>query len=226
MKHPHFWTIALFGVTLSFAAVARNASATQPAEECGCEATRGARLHDGFFARSESGLALLSAYISNSGTGPSRSRIRGIGQGASFSAGGTPASGLVLGGTIWTARMDPIFVEDGKVVAPDDDSVKVLLLRMGPLVDWYPDPGRGFHAFAAPTFTLQIETDTKGNPLEPVSFGASLSTGAGHEWFLSEELSLGILGRVAFGALDRATPGGHQRTLFVIPELALSATYH
>jgi hypothetical protein len=133
---------------------------------------------------------------------------------------------LVLGGTIWTARIDPIFVENGKVTVPDDDSVKLLLLRIGPLIDWYPEPDRGFHALAAAGLMVQIETDTKGNPLEPIAFGASLSTGVGNEWFLSNELSLGILGRVSFGGLGRASPGGHERTLFVLPELALSATYH
>jgi hypothetical protein len=140
--------------------------------------------------------------------------------------GGTPGRGLVLGGTLWTARIDPVFVEDGRLVAPDDDSVKLLLLRVGPLIDWYPRPGRGFHALAAAALTLQIETDAKGNPVEPMAYGATVSTAVGHEGFLSSELSLGILGRVALGGMTRPAPGGRERTLFVMPELALTATYH
>jgi hypothetical protein len=228
VKEPLFWLLAAVGGALACTALAGTAGATppQPPRNDGCDPEPGERLHDGFFARSESGVAFLSAYVSGSGTRPLRSRVRGVGQSASISLGVTPARGLVLGGTLWTARIDPEFVEGGKDVAPDDDSVKVTLLRIGPLIDWYPNPERGFHALVAVAFTLQLETDTKGNPLLPAAFGASLSTGAGHEWFLSSELSLGILGRVAFGRMDRDAADGHERTLFVVPELLLSATYH
>jgi hypothetical protein len=223
---PSFWVITALGGALACTAMARVTGATHPPPRGGCAVDPGERLHDGFFARSESGIALFSEYVADSGGPPFRSRVRGVGQGASVSIGGTPASGLVLGGTLWTARMDPVFVEDGKDVTPDDDSVKVTLLRIGPFVDWYPHPDQGFHALLAVALTVQLETDTKGNPLLPGAFGASLSTGAGHEWFLSSELSLGILGRVAFGGMNRALADGHERLLFVIPELALSATYH
>jgi hypothetical protein len=220
------WIIAALGGTLAYASSTANAVATPLPPPDGCAPAPGARFHDGFFARSESGIAVLSAHVSGSAGPPFRSQVRGVGQGASFSAGGTPRTGLVLGGTIWTTKIDPIFIEDGKLTVPDDDSVKLLLLRIGPLIDWYPEPGRGFHALATAGLMLQIETDAKGNPLDPIAFGASLSTGVGHEWFISNELSLGILGRVSFGRLQRPMPGGHERTLFVIPELALSATYH
>jgi hypothetical protein len=223
---PFFCTTAALGGALTCTALAGIAGATTPLTKGGCEAEPGERLHDGFFARSESGIALLSAYVSDSGGPPFRSRVRGVGQGASISIGGTPARGLVLGGTLWTARMDPVFVEDGQDVTPDDDSVKVTLVSIGPFVDWYPHPGRGFHALASLALTVQFETDAKGNPLLPAGFGASLSTGAGHEWFLSSQLSLGILSRVALGRLHRAAADGPERTLFIIPELALSATYH
>jgi hypothetical protein len=186
----------------------------------------GAHLHDGFFARSESGITFLWANVSGAGGPPLRSGVRGVGQGATLSAGGTPAPGLVLGGSLWTARIDPVFVEEGKVFRPDDDSVKLLMLRVGPLIDWYPHPARGFHAFATAGLTLQIETDTKGDPIEPLALGASFSTGAGRQWFVSNQLSLGLVARIAFGALEGARSGRVERTLFVAPELALSVTYH
>jgi hypothetical protein len=219
---------AALGGALACTAAAGSVHATPPLPPAngGCETSPGEFVHDGFFARSESGVAVLWAHVADSGGSPSRSRVRGVGQSASLSVGETPARGLVLGGTLWTSRIDPKFVEDGKDVVPDDDSVKVTLLRLGPFIDWYPHPERGFHALAAVAFTLALETDTKGNPLPPAAFGAALSTGVGHEWFLGSELSLGILGRVAFGRLERAARGGHERTLFVLPELSLSATYH
>lgn len=186
----------------------------------------GDRMHDGLFARSEAGVAVLEATVSGSGQLPRRSRIRAIGQSASVNIGATPARGLVLGISIWTAILAPTFVEDGRTIVPDDDSVKLTLLRIGPFFDWYPNPRRGYHMFSSGGFAVQIERDTKGNPIYPIPLGFSFSTAAGQEWFVSSDLSLGFLGRFAFGWLTRTVVGTPERMLFVTPELALTATYH
>ncbi len=200
--------------------VARKATHESP-----CEADPGAKTHDGFFARSEPGLAFYWAHVSGSNA-LRRTGIRGLGQSAALSLGGTPARGLVLGGTVWTVRIDPVFIENGKTVTPDDDSVKVTQLRVGPFLDWYPYPKLGFHSLVAVELVVQLESDVKGNPIKPETFGAALATGSGYEWFIANELSLGFIGRVAFGAAARAARDGTEHTLFIVPELALSATYH
>lgn len=197
----------------------------RPSEACP-DSRRGARLHDGFFVRSEPSLAFFRAVVSGPETAPHRTGIRGYGQGASISVGGTPAPGLVVGGTVWTARLDPVFVEDGRTVSPDDDSVKVSVVRLGPFLDFYPDPKRGFHVMAAAAVSAQVETDVKGNAVEPAALGAALSIGPGYEWFIMDELSLGVLGRVSLGRLVRTPSHGEQHILWIIPELALTATYH
>lgn len=195
--------------------------------EVGCpDVDPGERLHDGFFARSDAGLAFFREIVSDSGAFPRRSSIRGLGQSAVISVGGTPARGLVVGGTAWTARIDPVFVEGGRTVTPDDDSVKITLLRLGPFLDWYPDPAHGFHTQIAATFAAQVESDVKGNAIKPAALGAALSLGTGYEWFVSSEVSLGLLGRIAFGRVVRAPREGEQDMLWLIPELALAATYH
>ena len=122
--------------------------------------------------------------------------------------------------------MDPVFVEEGKTVSPDDDSVKITLLRLGPFLDFYPDLAGGFHFVTAAALTVQVESDVKGNAIEPAAFGAALSIGPGYEWFLADELSLGVLGRVSLGRLVRTPNDGEQHILWIIPELALTATYH
>ena len=155
-----------------------------------------------------------------------RSGARGIGQSGSLYVGGTPAPGFVVGGMVWTARIDPTFVEGGVTVVPDDDSVKVTMLRTGPFVDWYPNPTRGFHLLGTVALGLSIESDIKGRPLEPFALGFSPSVGLGYEWFVGSEFSLGAVGQTTLGYLWRSAPDGSQRTLFVAPELALSATFH
>jgi hypothetical protein len=101
------------------------------------------------------------------------------------------------------------------IADPDDDSVKVTQLRIGPFIDWYPHPERGFH-----TVVL------KGNPIEPAAFGAALATGSGYEWFVTAELSLGFIGRFAFGTAVRAASDNTEHIAFIVPELAVSATFH
>ncbi len=183
----------------------------------------GEHLHDGFFARSENGLSFYWAEVSGSAI---RSGIRGIGQSAVISMGGTPTRGLVLGGTIWTARIDPVFVENGRSVTPDDDSVKLTLLRTGPFIDFYPNPARGFHLQAAALLAIQIESDVKGNPIEPAALGPAVSIGLGYEWFISSQFSLGLVARAALGEVARAPKTGSEQMRWFLPDLSISGTYH
>ncbi|HVU00600.1 MAG TPA: hypothetical protein VHE30_02570 [Polyangiaceae bacterium] len=186
------------------------------------EVSPGARLHDGFFARSDTGIAVLFAQVS--GRGP-RSGIRAVGQSATISVGGTPARGLVIGGMVWTARLDPVFIEAGRTIHPDDDSVKITMLRLGPFLDYYPDPRLGLHFQTALQFSVQIESDVKGNAIDPPAVGAATSVGVGYEWFLSSEASLGFLARTALGDVVRTPVGGEEHQLWVVPELGVTATY-
>ena len=191
-----------------------------------CPADPGERVHDGFFYRSDVGLALFEATASDTGSLPHRSSIRGIGQSAAVSVGETPVRGLVVGLNLWTASLSPIFVENGRTIKPDDDSVKLTILRVGPFLDWYPNPRRGFHVLGAVAWAVQIEHDTKGNPIKPFAMGVSLTTGTGYEWFVSSQLSLGFLGRVDSGWLTRSPGDRAENTLFVSPTIALAGTYH
>jgi len=186
----------------------------------------GAYRHDGFFLRSAPGIAGFWAIVSGWAGQPNRTGVRGVGQSSSLELGGTAASGLVLGGSVWTARFDPVFVEGGKRVSSHDDSVKLTQLRVGPFLDFYPSPERGFHASAAVSLVVEFESDTQGDAIKPVWYGPSLATGVGYEWFIARELSLGILARFAFGSLLRSAPNTTEHLTFVAPELALTATFH
>jgi hypothetical protein len=186
----------------------------------------GAYRHDGLLLRSAPGIAVFRALVSGSVARPRRTSIDGIGPSSSLEVGATPARGLVLGGSLWTAQLDPVFVDDGKRVSSDDDSVKVTQLRVGPFVDFYPRPRRGLHASAAVSLVVEFESDTKGDAIRPVWYGASFATGVGQEWFIAGEASLGILARFALGSLRRSSGGVTESLSFIAPELALTATYH
>jgi hypothetical protein len=182
--------------------------------------------HDGFFARADAGLAFLSASIAPPTALTRRTRIQAWGQSSQLSFGGTPATGLVVGGLLGAARLDPAFLENGVRVVPDDDSIKISLVRLGPFLDWYPRPRRGFHVQASLALAVQVESDFKGNPLEPAAIGPSTSFGLGHEWFLARSWSLGLIGRYGVGRLARTVEGRDERTLWETIELGLTSTYH
>jgi hypothetical protein len=194
---------------------------------CPCIPAPGDHLHDGFFAAARAGVALFFAHEETTpDVPPFRSRVRGIGQSGEVMVGATPWPGLVLGGSLWTARIDPTFVEGGHVVRPDDDSVKVTVARIGPFLDWYPWPRRGFHTMASAAFGLQIESDVKGDPKRPAWVGVALAVGSGYEWFVGRESSIGFVARITLFDVARDAAGADDRVLSYAPELALAYTYH
>ena len=193
--------------------------------ECECEKPDpSAHRHDGFFGRAETGLVLYRAAVSGGPGG--RTEAQGLGQSAGLSFGGTLLRGLVLGGSLWATRIDPTFVEHGVRVHPDDDSVKITLGRIGPFLDYYPYPTRGFHAQVGVSLAVAVDSDTKGRSLKPATAGAAASFALGQELFVSEQFSLGLLARMTMGAMARSVAGHEERSFFESPELLITTTYH
>lgn len=184
------------------------------------------RRHDGFFARVETGVALFRARAEQPSASPARTAIRALGQSTTLAVGGTPFPGLVVAGTLWAARLDPTFYELGEPRVPDDDSVKLTWARLGPLVSYYPDRGRGFHVDAFAGLALAVESDEKGDPLEPGFAGPSAALAVGHDWFVSTELSLGVSARATFARVTRSHGGQNESLTPEVIELSIAYTYH
>ncbi|HEX4334897.1 MAG TPA: hypothetical protein VH062_03225 [Polyangiaceae bacterium] len=222
-KRRNSSTLSFAGLLLVALSWTARAPATEPTSAV-CETPDPtARRHDGFFLRAESGLAGFDAAVSGSASG--RDRLWGIGQSGAIFVGGTPRRGLVVGGYVWTARIDPTFRVRGVRVSPDDDSVKLTLGRLGPFLDWYPDPLLGFHTQVSAGVAVQVESDVKGNSIKPAGVGAAGAFGIGYEWFVGSQFSIGAMARVSFGALTRSPGSGEERTFFEVPELSLTSTY-
>lgn len=215
--------IAVYAAVFSTAAGASAGEETESLQLVCRAPDRTIRRHDGLFARADTGLAGLFEGVSGSATG--RDRNWGIGQSAGIFVGGTPRPGLVVGGYIWTARLDPSFVVRGRLISPDDDSVKLTLGRIGPFVDWYPDPAGGFHAQVTFGPAIQIESDRKGNAIKPASIGAAGSFAVGYELFIGDQFSIGAMARFTAGALARSPGGREERAFLELPELLLTSTY-
>lgn len=213
---------ALALTAIAAPALARGPGAAAPSGEC----APAPRLHDGFFARVETGLAVFRASARQPSAFPERTAIRGLGQSTTLAVGATPFGGLVVAGSLWAARLDPTFYEHGRWRSPDDDSVKLTWARLGALVSYYPEPRQGFHVDASAGVALAVESDEKGDPLEPGFAGPSAALALGHDWFVSTELSLGVAARATFSRVSRSHDGQREALRPEILELSLSYTYH
>jgi len=149
--------------------------------------------------------------------------------------GGTIAPGLVLGGGAYTAQLLSAHFKlardsDGAPPSELDPELRTLAL-FGPFLQWYPNARRGFHVEAALGFAA-ITSDSGGSRgfEEPdyQAIGAGLVLGSGYEWFIADEWSIGVLGRmmaaVVTGEDDAEVRWVHG--ISTTPSLLLSITYH
>ncbi len=137
--------------------------------------------------------------------------------------GGTPFPGFVVGGGIYgvSTTAKPTLSQGGKTVEIDRATVSML----GLFVDWYPNPKDGWHVEGAVGPTAVSFTGT--NALSGTGFGAML--GGGYEWFVSDNWSLGILGRLQLATPSLAfssAPSTPYKSTSWVPALMFGATYH
>lgn len=132
--------------------------------------------------------------------------VDGTAQGASGAGellvGGALKKGLILGGGVFFEQVtNPTIEIEGRTVS-DDISVGTLVV-VGPFIDWYPTPGGGLHfrgALGGARITLKDESgNRKDEDDEPVGGAAVLAIGYG--WWLADQWSIGIMGRVIGGGL-------------------------
>jgi hypothetical protein len=162
----------------------------------------GAERHDGFFLRFALGPAALHMERSTegelygrSGDGPD-SQVSGAAGMSELSIGGTPAAGLVVAGTLLSHQIaEPVLETDGDSDADLGGPLSFLVL--GATVDWYPNPKKGFHFGGTLGLAGVVADSPDGSPFDRVGgTGGALSLQVGHDWWIADEWSLGVLGRL------------------------------
>ncbi len=167
----------------------------------GGEAFSHAHRHDGFFLRL--------------GAGPSLN-LSGSGFGGAFeiALGGTLGRGVVIG-----AMSSPKVVH---AVGASGDETAVFSF-VGPFVDFYPNPTKGLHLLGGGG----VATATfPGGRTGPAAVSLELLAGAGYEWWVGDQWSIGRLGRVSYlnpGGIESDVWGGS--SLFLANGM-VSFTYH
>jgi hypothetical protein len=162
--------------------------------------THSSHLHDGFYLRMALGISYLSnqTQIKDSlqTTIANDYQLHGVGPTIDFFIGGTPGRGLVIGGGIVsTAVSKPTITYGGRETQLNDNASAAVV---GPFIDWYFNPRRGFHAQLLTGIGLSQVTprrkDFNTNDTKSGS-GFGIDLGIGHDWWISNQWSIGILAR-------------------------------
>ncbi len=160
------------------------------------------RHHDGFFLRVGVGAGGLSAEregrisLGTSSFYAGTSNIAGGGGAFELSMGGALRPGLVLAGTFASQQVGkPVLEQDGRERKLEGPFTFALL---GIALDWYPEPGGGFHVGGAASIAgAWVKSPQPAFTEYLGGGGGALSAHLGYSFWVSPQWSLGALLRVA-----------------------------
>lgn len=174
--------------------------------------------HDGFYLQAATGLGYYG--ISAESLGREES-LSGMTIPMSLMLGGSPMEGLAIGGGfMFDYAPSPTYEVDGQEFDLGGD-ISQYVVAIGPFADFYLDPAGGLH-FQAFAGWGGLETSAEGNVGGSDPTGFMLSLGAGYDFFVSPEWSIGGLGRFTYGALSM----NDVSSTLIEPQLLITATYH
>lgn len=203
------------GVVLALAAAAlpRTAEASEP------------RTHDGFFFQASLGFGpgWVDEELSGGGTDTDVS-FSGVTGMFELLFGGTPARGLVVGGALTGhSIVNPTVEMSGQEFETDDTSVGISQLSL--FTNYYFQPQAGFYVHGSLGFaTASVTVD--GDTYDTDATGVVLGVGAGYDFWIANEWSIGPQLRLTYARLGDEEDGVEAKSNFLSPILALTVTYH
>ena len=159
-----------------------------------------AHLHDGFYLRVATGFGSHYQTIGVQGHDPSVS-VSGVSSVGELALGYAIRPGRILGFGFYSATLvvtDRTF-HTAQPMPPDAllNDVKDFNV-MGPFIDWYFNPRRGMHLQGAlGVATVRGLGVADARVSDDVVLGAGVMLGFGYDWWISDQWSIGLLGRVA-----------------------------
>lgn len=201
--------------------------------------TSDARTHDGFYLRLSLGGQLAglnrSVKIDDSSEtdyeGGGDSQVRGGGGMSEITLGGTPATGLVLGGSMFFGNVfDPKieFDDDREDLKLDSD---LQFAMWGFTVDYYIDENSGFHfggTFGGAVAGAALPDEDIFEYIGGWGWAASLATG--YDWWIANQWSLGVLARIILaGVMGEDSEEGvkaEENSGYLAIGILFTAVYH
>jgi hypothetical protein len=174
--------------------------------------------HDGFYLQLNAGIGYLSSSAEVFNTTVTYS---GVTLPSALLLGGTVGPVVIGGGFFGDYAFSPSYeVEGGGAMMPDAD-VSMTLVGIGIFADIYPDPKKGLH-FQPFVGWGGLETTVNGDAGGSDPTGLVLAVGGGYDWFVSDNWSIGVMGRFAYAPLSLDDVG----YTTIAPSLLATFTYH
>jgi hypothetical protein len=175
------------------------------------------RTHDGFYAQLGAGLG----YYSASGDEPLEESLSGVTIPAQLFLGGSIVSGITLAGGFFLDYAPSPSYEAAGLDAELSVDISQFILGIGVLVDVYIDPEGGLH-FQGFAGWGGLETSVEGDVGGSDPTGLVTFLGGGYDWWIADELSVGVLGRFVIAPISYEEVG----FLVIEPAVLAVLTYH
>jgi hypothetical protein len=202
-----WWVSALLGVSVAAFSVG---AAAAP------------ETHDGFYFRGATGLGYLHSSLS--APGATDASLSGLDIGFDAWFGGSPIPGLAIGGGITTFDVPSPTLKSGGISGTYNGHA--MLDIVGVFGDYYFDPNQGMHLEALLGYGVLGLTDNAGNSSSNDPSGIALGVGFGNDWWVSDEWSIGVLGRVIYAPLSYSAGGATAKYSTVTPAVMATFTYN
>lgn len=179
------------------------------------------RYHDGLIARLATGPGLFRAEAS---TAPAYRSFSGGAAHLELSLGGEVGRGVFIGGTYLRSMIFSLDAKDETgPPAPALRDVTFTLSAGAVFAEMYPDPAAGFHFLGG----VGYGTLLTGRDRFDVPSGIVLTAGAGYEWFVTDQLSLGALARFTYGSFSvTEVPGTTTDVRVFVPTVMVGVSYN
>jgi hypothetical protein len=174
------------------------------------------RTHDGFYLHLDAGLGYLSTSAESRG---SEVNFSGVTLPSALMLGGTVGPVAIGGGFFGDYAFSPSMEING--VESELEDVSLMLVGIGVFADYYVDPHGGLHFQPFVGWGgLSFSSDGNSGGSDPT--GLVLALGAGYDWWVADEWSIGVMGRIAYAPLSL----NDVSYTTIAPALLATFTYH
>ncbi len=182
------------------------------------------RTHDGFYFRGATGLGYTSSSLSETGLNLGSSSISGVSVGFDAWFGGSPIPGLAIGGGLTGYDVPSPSVKFGGQSQSVDGHVTLSIVAL--FGDYYFDPTKGLHLEALVGYGVLSAQASDGSTSSNDPTGLALGVGFGNDWWVSDEWSIGVLGRFIYAPLSYSAGGETLKYSTITPALMATFTYN
>jgi outer membrane autotransporter protein len=205
----------IVGIIAASSAMASWAQASEP------------ETHDGFFLRMGLNVGPLKSTQKLEFNGEQfgeDAKISGLTSGFDLMLGGTPVDGLVIGGALIATNSSDPTVESGGVERTANGSF--IFGGIGVFANYYLDPAEGLHFQGLLGFGSLDFVNENGSSAGNDPTGTFVGLGVGYDFWVSDEWSIGPVGRVLYGSFSTEEASSKLSYSYLYPSVGIAFTLH